>query len=152
MLQESILLTQLRHLLNKEDWLISNLSNAAAAIYEQMSGINWAGFYILKGSSLWLGPFAGKPACVRIPVGKGVCGTAAAQQCTQVVEDVHQFPGHIACDNASNSEIVVPIFYDGKVVAVLDIDSPLYNRFGIREKEEMEAVAALVETVWQPMW
>lgn len=136
------LLSDVRGLLEGEDDAIANAANVAAAIWQHMADINWAGFYFLKGDTLVLGPFQGKPACVRIPMGKGVCGTAAARRETVVVEDVHAFPGHIACDSASNSEIVVPLVKDGRVVGVLDIDSPSFARFGAEERALMEQVAA----------
>ncbi|HQL35806.1 MAG TPA: GAF domain-containing protein [Bacillota bacterium] len=124
-----IMITRLEGLLSSEsDWL-ANLSNAAALLYTNLKDINWAGFYLMKKEELVLGPFQGKTACTRIKPGKGVCGTAAAEMRTQLVPDVHLFPGHIACDSASNSEIVVPLIKDGTVFGVLDIDSPIKNRF-----------------------
>ena len=108
---------------------ISALSNAAALLWEALEEINWAGFYLLKGDTLYLGPFQGKTACTVIPVGRGVCGTAAATREIQLVKDVHQFPGHIACDSASNSEIVLPLIKDGALLGVMDIDAPIFNRF-----------------------
>lgn len=124
-----IMLVRLEGLLSSEtDWL-ANLSNAAALLYTNLDNINWSGFYLMKEEELVLGPFQGKTACTRIKPGKGVCGTAAAEMKTQLVQDVHLFPGHIACDSASNSEVVVPIIKDGKVYGVLDIDSPVTNRF-----------------------
>ena len=108
---------------------ISALSNAAALLWEALEEINWAGFYLLKGDTLYLGPFQGKTACTLIPVGRGVCGTAAATREIQLVKDVHQFPGHIACDSASNSEIVLPLIKDGVLLGVMDIDAPIFNRF-----------------------
>ncbi|HHH0387254.1 TPA: GAF domain-containing protein [Yersinia enterocolitica] len=108
---------------------IATLANASALIYERLDGLNWAGFYLLDGNQLVLGPFQGKIACVRIPVGKGACGTAVAENRVQRVGDVHAFPGHIACDAASNAEIVLPITVQGKVIGVLDIDSIVYDRF-----------------------
>lgn len=138
------LLQQLRGLLEGEpDWL-ANLSNAASLIYMQLDRINWAGFYLMRGGELVLGPFGGKPACTRIPLGKGVCGTAAASQEVQVVPDVFAFPGHIACDAASRSEIVVPLVVEGQVVGVLDIDSPEPGRFTELDRQYLEQVAALV--------
>ncbi|GAX91865.1 GAF domain-containing protein [Effusibacillus lacus] len=129
---------QLEHLLEGEtDWL-ANLANASALLWMQLDDINWAGFYLLKEGELVLGPFQGKPACVRIPVGKGVCGTAAATKATQLVRDVHQFPGHIACDAASRSEIVVPILIGNRVVGVLDIDSPILARFDETDQAGLE--------------
>ncbi|HYE81696.1 MAG TPA: GAF domain-containing protein [Clostridia bacterium] len=124
-----IMLVRLEGLLSSEtDWL-ANLSNAAALLYTNLKDINWSGFYLIKKNELVLGPFQGKTACTRIKPGKGVCGTAAAEMKTQLVPDVHLFPGHIACDGASNSEVVVPIIKDGTVYGVLDIDSPSVNRF-----------------------
>ena len=124
---------------------VANLANASAAIWQAMENINWAGFYIMENGRLVLGPFQGKPACIEIPVGRGVCGTAVAQRKTQLVYDVHQFPGHIACDSASNSELVVPIFKDGTVWGVLDIDSPLIGRFTDEDREGMEALVRVIE-------
>ena len=126
-------------LLHGEADHIANMANLSALIYQRTADINWAGFYIFKEGQLVLGPFQGKPACVRIAIGKGVCGTAAQTKKTVVVEDVHQFAGHIACDSASNSEIVVPIIKnDGTLFGVLDIDSPIKSRFGAGEKEVFE--------------
>ena len=124
---------------------LSNLSNAAALLWESLGGINWAGFYRLKGDKLVLGPFMGKPACIEIPLTKGVCGAAARQNKTQLVPDVHAFPGHIACDAASRSEIVVPLRRDGQVFGVLDIDSPLLHRFSEADKDGLEAFARILE-------
>ena len=122
---------QLRALLAGEQDLIANAANMAALLYWSLPDLNWAGFYLVEPRSgeLLLGPFQGKPACVRIAVGRGVCGTAAARRETVVVPDVHAFPGHIACDSASNSEIVVPVARDGRLLGVLDLDSPLLARF-----------------------
>ena len=117
---------------------ISNLANASALLWQSLTDLNWAGFYLLQKDLLILGPFQGKPACIEIPVGKGVCGTAAATLQTQLVPDVHQFPGHIACDSASNSEIVVPIYKDGSLFGVLDLDSPLFNRFSEEDRNGLE--------------
>ena len=124
---------------------IANLANAAAAIWEAMEKINWAGFYLMEQGKLVLGPFQGKPACIEIAVGKGVCGTAVAERKTQLVEDVHQFPGHIACDSASNSEIVVPIYEKGEIFGVLDIDSPYYARFTPEDQAGMEELVRVLE-------
>lgn len=124
---------------------IANLANAAALLWKELPEINWAGFYILEEKTLVLGPFQGKPACIEIPVGKGVCGTAAAQDTTQLVEDVHAFPGHIACDSASRSEIVIPIRREGKVWGVLDIDSPHLARFTREDQEGLEMFAGVLE-------
>ena len=143
-----LLAAQIRSLAEDEPHYIPVMSNASALLYENMEDLNWAGFYIMNKGSLMLGPFQGKVACIRIELGKGVCGTAAQSNETQLVKDVHQFPGHIACDCASNSEIVVPIHSDGKVVAVLDIDSPSLSRFDENDKEGLEQfVKTLEETV-----
>ena len=131
-------------LLHGEADPIANMANLSALIYERTPNINWAGFYIFKEGQLVLGPFQGKPACVRIAIGKGVCGTAAQSKKTVVVEDVHKFAGHIACDSASNSEIVVPILKkDGSLFGVLDIDSPIKSRFGAAEKEVFEELVKI---------
>lgn len=137
------------------------LSNAAALLWDALDDINWAGFYLvdpatvtgegsrapeLRTPELRLGPFQGKVACVRIPFGRGVCGTAAATKTSQLVEDVHQFPGHIACDSASNSEVVVPIFKDGQIVGVLDIDSPRVTRFTQEDLAGLEQVVKVLES------
>jgi GAF domain-containing protein len=121
----------------ERDW-IANLANASALLYHSLPDLNWAGFYLMKDGELVVGPFQGKPACVRIPIGKGVCGTAAAQRQTIVVPDVHAFPGHIACDSASNSEIVVPMLHDGDVIGVLDLDSPKLERFDAEDRAGLE--------------
>ena len=123
---------------------IANLANASALIYESLEDLNWAGFYLLEGETLVLGPFQGRPACIEIPLGRGVCGTAAQTGQTQLVPDVHLFPGHIACDSASNSEIVVPLRIDGKVVGVLDLDSPWPGRFTDEDQAGLEAVGEIV--------
>ena len=125
----SHLQSQLRSLLEGERDFIANAANFSALLYHSLPDLNWAGFYILKENQLVLGPFQGKPACVRIEIGKGVCGTAAELKQTVVVEDVHQFPGHIACDSDSNSEIVVPLIKGGALMGVLDLDSPSRSRF-----------------------
>ena len=143
-----LLAAQIKSLAEDEPNYIPVFSNASALLYENMEDLNWAGFYVMNKGSLMLGPFQGKVACIRIELGKGVCGTAAQSNETQLVKDVHQFPGHIACDSASNSEIVVPIHSEGKVVAVLDIDSPSLGRFDEADKEGLEQfVKALEETV-----
>ncbi len=142
-----IMLAQFHSLVEGEDDVISNLSNASALIYSSMKDLNWAGFYLMKNGHLQLGPFQGKPACLRIEVGRGVCGTAVAERATQLVYDVHQFPGHIACDSASNSEIVVPLFKNGEVVGVLDIDSPLLSRFDEADKEGLEQLSKAIEEI-----
>lgn len=133
-----IMLVKLEGLLSSEpDWL-ANMANAAALLFNNLDDINWAGFYLLKEDELVLGPFQGKVACTRIKPGKGVCGTAAAQRKTQLVPDVHLFPGHIACDSASRSEIVVPIEVDGSLYGVLDIDSPITDRFDETDRKYLE--------------
>ena len=124
---------------------IANISNAAALLYNTLPDLNWAGFYLMENGLLVLGPFQGKPACIEIQVGRGVCGTAAAEDRTQLVYDVHQFPGHIACDSASNSEIVVPIHGDGRIVGVLDIDSPRVGRFTEEDRVGLEAFVRVLE-------
>lgn len=124
-----MLAKQLDALLTGEQDLIANLSNASALLNQFLEQINWVGFYLMKDDELVLGPFQGLPACVRIPIGRGVCGTTVAQKQTVVVEDVHAFPGHIACDAASKSEIVIPLLKDNEVIGVLDIDSPIEARF-----------------------
>ena len=121
------------------------MANASALIYQTLDDLNWAGFYLVKNDALLLGPFQGKTACVNIERGKGVCGTAFDSDETQLVKNVHEFPGHIACDSASNSEIVVPIHHEGKVVAVLDIDSPSLNRFSEEDKIGLEAFVKVLE-------
>ena len=145
----ALLSEQLRALTQGVPHFVANLANASALLWHSMTDLNWAGFYLMEGGQLVLGPFQGKTACIEIPVGKGVCGTAVAQKATQLVPDVHQFPGHIACDCASNSEIVVPIFKNGEVVAVLDIDSPSLGRFDETDRAGLEQfVKVLEETVF----
>lgn len=141
----SLLTSSLRALIHGVPHLTANLANASALLREMLEDINWAGFYLLEGITLVLGPFQGKPACIEIPLGRGVCGTAAEKDCTQLVYDVHQFPGHIACDGASNSEIVVPLHSGGKVIGVLDIDSPRIGRFTAEEQAELEAFSRVLE-------
>ncbi|MBQ6388444.1 MAG: GAF domain-containing protein [Mogibacterium sp.] len=140
-----LMAAQLEALIEGVEWEISNLSNAAALIWDSLEDINWAGFYIMRGGRLALGPFQGKTACTVIELGKGVCGTAAAQDATQLVPDVHLFPGHIACDAASNSEIVIPVHRDGQVWGVLDIDSPHRDRFTEADRQGLEALVAILE-------
>jgi GAF domain-containing protein len=135
------LLEELAALLAGEPDPVARAANTASLIFARLPGLNWAGFYFLQGDTLVLGPFQGLPACTRIPLGRGVCGTAAASRQTIVVDDVHAFPGHIACDSASNAEIVVPLIVGGKLVGVLDIDSPLHARFGQAERQLIERVA-----------
>ncbi len=140
-----IMIAQLEGLSESSRNYIPLLSNASALISGSMKDLNWAGFYIVRNDALLLGPFQGKTACVNIAKGKGVCGTAYEKDETQLVKNVHEFPGHIACDSASNSEIVVPIHENGKVVAVLDIDSPLLERFDENDKEGLEAFVRKLE-------
>ena len=123
---------------------VANMANAAALIWQYLPDLNWAGFYRLVGSELVLGPFQGKPACIRIAMGSGVCGTAAATRATQLVDDVHAFPGHIACDADSRSELVVPVVRDGMLIGVLDLDSPIAARFDAVDAAGVEALAALL--------
>ena len=138
------LVDQMRGLLHGEPDRIANAANFAALAYDALPGLNWAGFYYFDGTELVVGPFQGKPACVRIPIGKGVCGTAAASRQTQVVRDVHDFPGHIACDAASRSEVVVPMFdRSGALIGVWDVDSPLPARFDDEDRAGMEALVAV---------
>lgn len=137
----NLLYEQIKSLTENEKDLIANLSNISACLNQNLDNINWVGFYIMKNNELVLGPFQGKPACIRIPVGKGVCGTCVQTKAIQRVEDVHKFPGHIACDGASNSEIVLPIFKNEEVVAVLDIDSPIFNRFSFEDETILKEVA-----------
>ena len=143
----SLLSEQIRSLSEDEPNFIPVFSNASALLYENMENLNWAGFYIMNKGSLMLGPFQGKVACIRIEVGRGVCGTAVKEDKTQLVRDVHEFPGHIACDSASNSEIVVPIHRDGEVVAVLDIDSPSLSRFSEEDRAGLEEFVRVLEEV-----
>ena len=142
-----LLAAQLEALTDGVDDAISNMANAASLLYMSLDNINWAGFYLLKDGLLKLGPFMGKPACVRIGIGEGVCGTAAERDETVVVPDVHAFPGHIACDAASASEIVVPLHADGKLFGVLDIDSPVKNRFSPDDAAGLGCFAAILERV-----
>ena len=136
---------QLADLLDENDDSMTTLANASAFLNELLDQINWVGFYLLRGDALILGPFQGKPACTRIAFGKGVCGAAIAQNSTQRVEDVHAFPGHIACDSASNSELVVPLRNkQGEPVGVLDIDSPLIARFTEMDQRQMERAAQII--------
>ncbi|ROH93852.1 GAF domain-containing protein [Stagnimonas aquatica] len=139
----SLLAQQAEALFHGETDRIANAANLASLIWHSLPDLNWAGFYLYDGRELVLGPFMGKPACVRIALGKGVCGTAAAQRETQVVRDVHAFPGHIACDAASNSEIVVPLVRAGQLLGVLDLDSPVTARFDEEDRAGLERVAAL---------
>ena len=141
-----LLCNQLKSLTDGVPHRIANLANAAALLWQTLPEINWAGFYLLEQDKLVLGPFQGKPACIEIPFGKGVCGTAAATGKTILVANVHEFDGHIACDSASNSEIVVPLFVNGTLFGVLDIDSPVFNRFTETDKRGLEQFAAILQS------
>lgn len=140
-----LLQEQLKALLENEPFVIPNLSNASALLNIALQDINWVGFYLLQNNELLLGPFQGKPACIHIAIGRGVCGTAVSQDKTQRVADVHAFPGHIACDSASRSEIVIPIRKNGHILGVLDIDSPLINRFDSADQEGLEKFVQILE-------
>lgn len=142
-----LILKQAEALTKDVPFITANLANISALIYSELDRLNWAGFYITEKDELILGPFQGKPACVRIPFGRGVCGTAAATGETQLVKNVHEFPGHIPCDCASNSEIVVPIHKDGKIFGVLDIDSPDLGRFTEEDKEGLENLVKIIEKI-----
>ncbi|MCU7558372.1 GAF domain-containing protein [Macrococcus capreoli] len=132
-------------LLSGEDDIVSHLANASALLNEFLTDVNWVGFYTMKNGQLQLGPFQGKPACVTIPVGKGVCGTAVSERKTMRIKDVHAFPGHIACDAASQSEIVVPIIINNEVFGVLDIDAPIQDRFTEQDHEGLEAFVDVLQ-------
>ena len=141
--QYASLAQQARSLLSDEQDLVANAANMSALLYHSLPDVSWTGFYILRGTELVLGPFQGKPACVRIPLGKGVCGVAAAQCETIIVPNVHEFPGHIACDSASNSEIVVPLFDGERMLGVLDLDSPTIGRFDDQDAEGLNELMAI---------
>ncbi|TAT60071.1 GAF domain-containing protein, partial [Enterobacter cloacae] len=130
-----------------ETSFLATLANTSALLFERLSDVNWAGFYLLEGETLVLGPFQGKLACVRIPVGRGVCGTAVAENQIQRVEDVHAFDGHIACDAASNSEIVLPLVVKNQIIGVLDIDSTVFSRFTIEDEQGLRELVANLENV-----
>ena len=138
---------QLSALVEGIPYEVANLANVSALLWQEMPGINWVGFYKMEEGALVLGPFQGKPACIRIAVGRGVCGTAVAEDRVQLVYNVHDFPGHIACDSASNSEIVLPIHADGKIWGVLDIDSPEIGRFTEEDKMGLLKVTAIIEKI-----
>ena len=145
----ALLAEQLQALVKNIPYETANFANASALIWQGLADINWAGFYLMQDGALVLGPFQGKPACIRIPIGRGVCGTAVAEDKTQLVPDVHAFPGHIACYCASNSEIVIPIHKDGAVYGVLDIDSPLLNRFTEADQAGLETLVQILEQMLQ---
>lgn len=146
--QYKTLTSQLDALLTGESDLIANLSNASALLNQFLNDINWVGFYLLKENELVLGPFQGLPACVRIAVGRGVCGAVAAKKETIVVPNVHEFPGHIACDAASQSEIVIPLIVENELVGVLDIDSPILNRFSETDRQGLEVFVSVLLKHW----
>ena len=141
-----MLLSQAGEIIAADPWYVPALSNLSALLMDTLPDLNWAGFYLLRGGQLVVGPFQGKPACVHIPEGKGVCGTALAEDRILNVPDVHEFPGHIACDSASNSEIVIPLHRDGKPAGVLDIDSPLFRRFTEEDAAGLAEIAGMIES------
>lgn len=141
--QYELINSQVQAIISGEPDMIANMANIAAILFNNLEKVNWAGFYIFKQGQLVLGPFQGQPACIRIPMGKGVCGTSASQKLTLIVKDVHEFDGHIACDAASKSEIVVPIIFDDKLIAVLDVDSPVTERFDNADKVGLEQLVSL---------
>jgi len=138
----TLLNKQINSLFEKEADMVANMANMSALLFSELKDVNWVGFYLRKGNELVLGPFQGKVACVRLPLGKGVCGTSAENKTTIVVDNVHAFDGHIACDSASNSEIVIPVIKEQEVIAVLDIDSPLLNRFSQDDRKGLENILA----------
>ena len=144
---KNIIIDQVKSLVKKELPLVSNLSNTSAVL-NQLENINWCGFYIVKDNALYLGPFQGEPACTVIPYGKGVCGTSFKEKKTLIVDNVNEFPGHIACSTLSKSEIVVPIIKDGEVKALIDIDSPIYNRFNKDDKIMLEEIANILSELF----
>ena len=131
-------------LLGDEPDVVANLANISSLLFNELSDINWAGFYLYKDAQLVLGPFQGRPACIRIPMGKGVCGTAAQTLTIQRIKDVHDFPGHIACDAASNSEIVLPLVVNGELFGVLDIDAPIFDRFTAADETGLTQLAVIL--------
>lgn len=139
------ILGQVKAIISDESDLIANMANISAILFNAYDDVNWAGFYRMLDGELVLGPFQGQVACIRIPVGRGVCGTAVSSQKTQLVADVHQFSGHIACDALSNSEIVIPVFANNEVIAVLDIDSVTYDRFDDEDQQGLEAIVAVLQ-------
>ena len=151
MTQYSELNAQLESLISGVPHKIANLANASALLWQSLEDLNWAGFYLLEGDKLVLGPFQGKPACIEIALNRGVCGAAVREDRTQLVEDVHAFPGHIACDCASNAELVVPIHFGGAPVAVLDLDSPRLGRFTAEDAAGLEGFVRVLEKEWGNM-
>ena len=146
--QYKLMNAQLATLIEDVPHRIANMANASALLYDSLEDLNWAGFYLMENGILVLGPFQGKTACIEIRVGKGVCGTAVERDEIMVVEDVHQFPGHIACDSASNSEIVLPIHANGEIIGVLDIDSPSLARFDEEDREGLAEFVRIFEENW----
>nr|WP_318380911.1 GAF domain-containing protein [uncultured Enterobacter sp.] len=134
-------------LMTGESSFLATLANTSALLFERLEGVNWAGFYLLEGETLVLGPFQGKIACVRIPVGRGVCGTAVTQNRVQRVDDVHAFDGHIACDSTSNAEIVLPVVVNNQIISVLDIDSTVFSRFTAEDEEGLRQLVSQLETI-----
>ena len=143
--QYELINAQVQALISGESDMIANMANIAAVLFNNLEQVNWAGFYLYKQEQLVLGPFQGQPACIRIPMGKGVCGTAASRRETMVVMDVHEFAGHIACDAASNSEVVVPIVVNDQLIGVLDIDSPIAARFDDDDRVGLETLVSIFE-------
>ncbi len=141
------LYSQAEALLSDEPDIIANMANLSALLFEQLAEVNWVGFYRMLDNELVLGPFQGKVACIRIPLGRGVCGTAASENSTQRIADVHAFSGHIACDASSNAEIVIPVTVNDKVIAVLDIDSTAFNRFDEEDQDGLEKIVRLFESI-----
>ena len=141
----NMLCQQIREMISADRWYVPALSNVSALLMETLPDLNWAGFYLLHEAQLVVGPFQGKPACVHIPVGRGVCGTAVAEDRMIIVPDVHQFPGHIACDSASNAELVIPLHHEGNVVAVMDLDSPVKGRFTDTDASGLKRIAEVME-------
>ncbi|PKG99625.1 GAF domain-containing protein [Paraglaciecola sp. MB-3u-78] len=144
----SELAQQIEAIVAGEQDLVANMANISAILYWDLENVNWAGFYLVKEEQLVLGPFHGQPACIRIPIGKGVCGTAVSDNCIQMIDDVHQFTGHIACDAASNSEIVLPIRKNNQIIAVLDIDSPDIARFDHEDKSGLSLIVDILQATF----
>lgn len=138
---------QVQGLTEDVPYFIANMSNISALLNDALDNINWVGFYFMKNGKLVLGPFQGKPACIKIEIGRGVCGTAVKEDQIQLIQDVHQFPGHIACDSASNSEIVIPMHVNGNIVGVLDIDSPMIGRFTEADRDGLKNIVEMIESM-----
>ncbi|WP_281627814.1 GAF domain-containing protein [Traorella massiliensis] len=145
---KNLIYEQIKTITENEKDLIANLSNISACLNENLTDINWVGFYLMKEGELVLGPFQGKVACIRIPIGKGVCGSAVSERKILRIDDVHQFKGHIACDSASNSEIVLPIYKHDEIVAVLDIDSPSFNRFSEEDEKILNEITDYISKLF----